>query len=279
VQATGSFDDEELTSVTISDVACGISAAGLLVCQDDTYDFGEPVIDVASGGLPGGFDRICVLLESGSIHCLEGPEALLDPDVTYTMISQSDLFVCGLREDGGIDCESGPGPEGEFVTVAIGHQIGCAITVDEALVCFDPIATTDEGAKVYENTPAGSFRAVAVEKHLHPHACAVTTSGGLVCFDPNKDYVTPYEGEEIFTDVAVGYGTLCALTTDGRIECFLEDPNQWTSIYEAENSPGGPLTEEPGYTGLTADGGSDRYCALNAEGLTVCWMVQTVLVP
>jgi hypothetical protein len=259
--------------------ACGISREGLLVCQGDTYDFGEPVIDVTAGGLPGSLERVCVLLESGRVQCVGNDYLVLDPDADYTMISQSDLFLCGLRKDGGIDCETGPGPEGEFITLAVGHQIGCGITTDEELICFDPVHGTEEGPVIYENTPQGSFQAVAVDKHLAPHACAITTDGVIVCFSPEREDLVRSELDEEFQEIAVGDRTLCALTADGRVLCFREDPSQPSTTYDLDDSPGGDLDEAPGYSNLTADGGSDRYCALDADGLTVCWMVSTVLLP
>jgi hypothetical protein len=265
-QPTNGFSSQELSKLEVGGIACGITIESTLACEDFTYDFGESVEQLAVSDFHGGIQTICALLESGKVRCVGGTDYALDPEERYVFISSSDLNLCGVTARGRIDCVAGSEPEGEFVSIATGSDYSCAIEVTGELLCFNSLG--DGAGEEVDGAPAGRFSAVAVNEHQVGPACGILIKDGeLVCWTPlearanSLGHLYPPRGS--FVEVAVGFSSACAVDASGQVTCFTRSPT------EAETSITSPVNGI--FSELSADGGSERYCALDEGKHSICW--------
>ncbi len=201
---------------------CALTSQGTIPCWDregEEYALfsGSNHVWFSLGG-----DRQCAVVSGGSVTCGKrgyGYNLQPAPLAKYTRVSVSD-HACGLTAAGGVRCwvrESGrtssdpneygqlDAPrEGTYRQVVVYGDSACALSMEGKIVCWG----RSTGA-----VPTGGEFAVLDEGFT----CAVTEAGGIVCWGP--------DGSERFADAGYTYvsrvgNTLCAITTDGALECF-----------------------------------------------------------
>ena len=202
--------------------------------------------------------------------------------------------VCGIRvnqtlacwgdpvplEDGEEEGGGGGGsllggvPGGRFIDVALGDRHGCAIRVDQSLVCWGqdyqgPLRFAglywEYGPMGVSDAPEGRFRSVSSH---YEGTCAVRVDLALACWGPPFEVPprpgvpqSPYEArarqpEGRFTDVAVGYRHACAIRVERTLACW--------------GSRDGPL--DPPQGEFTAIASSYGYsCAIRTDMTLACW--------
>jgi hypothetical protein len=254
------FDDEIFDSVGVGTALCGIVDGSRLVCEDETYDFGSPITQIEASG-EGIFDPyLCVLLANGEIECVIQETRALDSELPIVEMDASNLNICIITIEGGVECATGLGPEGSYASVATGDFTSCAIRSDGGLVCFQPLS--DGFATALSGAPEGEFREISVEKHGSFHGCALSSEGAALCFSlPDLEEVGAPEGE--FSEISVGSTSACALTVDGIAIC-------WLLPFDSTTAEPSVLSEEKLH-GLVTNSYLGEYCALGEDGAPVCW--------
>lgn len=129
---------------------------------------------------------VCGLDLNGEVVCWHAwtldaltptPVSVVDFDV--------DTHACGLTGPGELACwgtndddpEANP-PAGQFIAVAVGHRLSCALTLEGAVRCWGE----DRWAAL--ETPPGRFTRLAVGGG---HACALREDGRVLCWGQAQD--------------------------------------------------------------------------------------------
>ena len=204
----------------------------------------------------------------------------------FTEVATNELFSCGLRADGTVDCwgwRSSGMPitlDGRFTAIIMDPQ-PCGLRVDGTVDCWDFYPEeqddlpegrfsaidggglflcglrTDEtiecwGSDWYGATqaPEGRFRSVTAGED---HACGLGVDGSVVCWGRNDEgQADPPPGR--FTAVQAGTDYTCGLRTDRTVAC-------WGSL----------LTDPPEDRFDTLVVGDYQACATRADGTVACW--------
>ena len=162
-------------------------------------------------GLVRSFGDRCAVLDGGGIFANGGVEFGSNE---YVDCAASDNGVCGLRDDGEIDCNSTTGdwtpvPKGPFVDLGVSMGEACAIDSVDSLICWG------ESPKLL-GVPATPFDSVV--GGTEPDFCGIT-QGRVWCSPEPGQAITGTDAVK----VAVGAGLVCALFPDGRVGCAAPD--------------------------------------------------------
>ena len=275
--------------------ACAIREGGSVVCfgrQSHNRSAGPagagPFVDVTLALYNG-----CALAADGSVECWGGHSAYetfvhpQDPDqravntqintapagVKFTAIEMSttELYGCGLAEDGAVHCwgwklaypAQTTAPAGSFASISVGSWASCALDADNYLTCWG----IDDGDLF--TPPEGTFRQTDGGDGF---GCALKSDGAIDCWgglNGWKQLDAPDTGT--FTLVSSGNVHACALKSDGTAAC-------WGGVHPAGTSNAGqtiPAAVAPTSTFTTLDAGPDLTCGVRTDGTLQCWGATT----
>jgi len=156
---------------------------------------------------------ICGLRQDGTVQC-RGDLGALAPDDDSTPLRQmdvSDAGTCGVGIDGDAACWGSrqPAPPGRFADISTGPLLACGVREDGAAVCWGTAAFTVRSA-------AAAWASVAVGTD---HVCLLDAAGSVVCLGPGAP--GPFTAPSgAFESVAVGESVAFAIRDDGRIESW-----------------------------------------------------------
>ena len=171
-----------------------------------------------------------------------------------TGLDMAGIGACGVRESGAISCWGGvgvgPGPEGPFTSVALGH-FGCAIrAADAGIECWN-------GGSVGEVVPAGEFSSVSA---MLSHGCGLRKVGTVACwgwYPDTKPAAQPPDGQ--FVSVSAGLFHACGIRTDRIVECWGRSGN------------GESLSQPPSGEFTFVSSGANFSCGLRPDKSLTCW--------
>ena len=209
-------------------------------------------------------DSVCAIRVDESLACWGD-----------TVPFEGEVGEDGVFPVGGAGSLLGGVPEGRFADVALGERHGCAIRVDESLVCWgaDYLGRLRWGGSVWvygpmgvSDAPQGRFRSVSTSRR---RTCAIGVNLALACWGPHFDGPprpgVAYSEAEVaafsqpqgrFTDVGVGDWHACAIRLDRALVCW--------------GHRGGPLDPPSGE--FIAVASSYQYsCAIRIEQTIACW--------
>ena len=192
-----------------------------LACRDDPRNthsarehFRLPLFDCGVTGVRGSADAVMVHDAEGQHPGGGGASGVAAP---LGRFAAGEHEACVVRESGRVDCwgdcgdSACKGPDGRFVSVAVGLDGGCGVTTDGDVACWG------KAAERVARVRSGPFRSVAVDPS--GFACAIRGDGGVECFgDADPAILTVPEGR--FSRVAVGGGRACAIRVDGGLLCW-----------------------------------------------------------
>ena len=250
-----------LASVNMQGATCGLRTDNEVVCWGDLDNYKGFSGKFTS--LSGGLSHICGLRENGSIECAGSNMAYQQGDVG----------------------QSRP-PAGTFKALDAGGSHNCAISTDDSLVCW---GSDSDGQS---SPPEGKFKAIAAghrftcaiqmddtvecwgtnEKRrlASPsgefvqidagsfHTCGIIKSGAILCWGDNEDGATSAPGGK-FTSVSAGGGFSCGVHEGGELSCW------------GLNTSDGKFNEPPSgqFTSVSIDAGNS--CGIRTDGNLVCW--------
>ncbi len=198
------------------------------------------------------------------------------PPGRFTTIHAGGNDVCGLRENGTVECWARYSPEydnrypeynpylvppkGEFTTINVSAEIGCGMRPDGKHECWGkngwifPVAD-------------GDFLTVGGGEGYWSEACGALRNGGVECWGLS----TWTEGEElpetrrdaqgVFIKLSMGDYLMCGLHPNGDVECS-------TPIAEREEHP---ITKTPEGVFVDISIGNDHACGLRPDWSVECW--------
>lgn len=199
----------------------------------------------------------CALEAAGDIHCdVDGVQEELVLEGEYTKVVASRANICGLHRDGAITCfdttgarlVSDPGPYADFDVFNDGGICGLDTQGDLSWLNHPQAAALPA-------LPAGAF--AEVDASETGAGCAISTAdGSLACFGDEVLVANAPQGS--FSEVAVGAGVACAVSTDGALTCW-RDPEVCPDV-------------EPAPTSLRSlSAGGCQVCGLDERGVGLCW--------
>jgi hypothetical protein len=235
---------------------CGLRADGSLSCWGSGGTRVGPYIDFATD------DSSCAVKSDGELECY-GCGNVPAPPGPFKAVTTGFHACCGIRGDDTLACWGSAGlpPPGTFTRVSGAESTFCAVATDGTIACWG----ADEGGVRLPRI--GPYMTGVRGGRGY---CYIRPSGTLDCFDGTTTGGLVYPPWGRFTEVAVGYQTACALTTDGAAECF---------------SMTGDLPAVPPvatFSTLVGWGGSssgERFCGLTVAGEVLCWGGSDVALP
>lgn len=232
--------------------ACGIDAAGTVLCWGYTNAIYEPPPPVALRDLA--VNRAaCGFRENGEIYCWGNPPIGAPPLGEFRSVHLGRDFGCALSVDGELECWGGNEhdrarpPAGPFSQVSLGADHGCAVReADGSLACWG------RGQDGQASPPEGAFRHVSGGEL---HSCGVRVDGTITCWGTvPRDFPIPGGA---FVRVATDRDVACAVDAEDRVTCWGRDI-------------GITLRNTAGLRDVGV--GRDFVCALRAaDGAPLCW--------
>jgi hypothetical protein len=244
---------------------CALRTSGELECWGVDTDgmFAPP---------PGPFDTVdvgyrhgCGRRTTGEYVCWgndSSGETIVPLDEHYEAVSYVGTDGCVIDSNlelkcfGALSGDQTALPPGPFSRVELNTRGGCAIRVDDELVCFG-----DNPNQTIMDAPHGAD--VVDFEFGSGYGCAVHVNGALECFGQDTygvGILNPPAGT--FVDVALVRSVGCALRTDGTIACW--GASQHSNL-TTENPPAGTFTQL-----VAVEAGYDM-CALDTAGQATCW--------
>jgi alpha-tubulin suppressor-like RCC1 family protein len=229
---------------------------------------------VAVTAMAGGNDNTCAVTTAGAVECW-GYGQYGDLGNGATAGSLTPVAVTGLSSGA--------------VSVAMGYDVGCALTTAGAVECWGD-GVLGNGTNTMSSTPVqvtGLASGIASIAAGLGHVCALTTAGALVCWgsddgDPDGGPASvpePVSGMSSgVAAVALGESHSCALTTVGAVSCW--GSNQYGQLgngapLDGDASPASSPVPVP-VSGLPSSiasigGGYNHSCAVTTGGAALCW--------
>jgi hypothetical protein len=193
---------------------CGLKTDGTVVCAGITAPTGTFKQLASNDTWPQ--STVCGIKPDDTVTCW-GEAALTFPSGTFKKIALTDGIGCGIRTDDTIACtgvtsEDFPVPGGTFKELSLAIRTFCAIRTDGTLFCD----TADLSMRpVLQQVPSGMFTKVST---AGLQTCALRVDQTIACWGWEVAGATwPPSGT--YQDLDLDEGG-CALTTDGRIECW-----------------------------------------------------------
>ena len=131
---------------------------------------------------------------------------------SFSAVSSSGGFACGLRTDATVTCwghnsfGQAEAPTGTFAAISTGSFHACGLRPDATITCW---GRNNEGQA---DAPTGTFNAVAPG---YVHSCGLRTNGTITCWGHATGLVT------VFGLVDPPTGTFSSVTASGRFSCGL----------------------------------------------------------
>lgn len=206
----------------------------------------------------------CVIATDGTVSCwgeATGPVEPTDipsPSGTFLQIDASTYGMCGIRDDGSIDCWNAPSyhyyetsTPGTFTQVVVGEKHACALGSDGGVSCWGNWAGR-------AGTPAGSFIGISTSLHTN---CGVRADLSLTCWgEPLSSYTGPVEPTPAgaYTQVSVGWQHACAIKqSDSTVVCW--------------GSPGRSRVPSGAFKRVVASTSGSGTCGIKTNNTAVCW--------
>jgi alpha-tubulin suppressor-like RCC1 family protein len=249
------------------------------VSAEDGQRYGLPTagakLPAAVTSMAASRQRVCVLLENGSVRCW-GPNFYGDLGDGTDMGSFEPMQVAGLT--GGIK------------TLVGGSSHVCALSEKGKVSCWGDnsegqLGTGDGQSANRPVTPAGLDSGVTALYGSDGGTCAQMEDGSFLCWGPNRSGLLGTGDEEVKPTpslmalpdqppvaLAMGDSHTCALLEGGAAEC-------WGSNYSGELGIGGvdvltttaaPVEGLPGPIS-SIHAGAQNTCAIVADGSLWCW--------
>ncbi|MCY4424627.1 MAG: RCC1 domain-containing protein [Acidimicrobiaceae bacterium] len=237
---------------------CGLRADAALVC------WGVGIYGAGSDALDGAFTAVAV----GDLHACALRERPDDTDSNVVCWGIANLplpqsHACRRSADGeGYWNCSGPDPDygyplwrnqteapaGSYTQISAGANHTCAITQDQAAVCWG------DNRAGQSDAPEGEFTQVSA---VDDSSCALSVDGTPVCWGANAG-LRPPPGEFTSVSAAGRWGRPCGIRPDGAVQCWGQEgrygePPEWV----------GPLVD--------ASVGQHGSCGVRADASLACW--------
>lgn len=294
---------------------CGIRADRRIVCWGGRHG------DVSRGPKPEGADRVgavsthepshsttasaafggtrsCVLDEAGEPTCRGRPAV---PDPNLSVGPALDVAVgfeqsCTVRRDRSVACwgghrgayvvgarAEGDAPTPRFQSIEVGYHVGCGITLDGTLRCWED--GTDRRGRSPNETygragpPSGTFASFALGRY---HGCGRRADGSVACWGidrstdrderrrrrgPRLDGGQTQPPSQTYEQLAAGGFHTCGIRADGALECWGlgSEPCRRESKLDVDQA----VAPEGTFRDVAA--GLLHTCALRENGELVCW--------
>jgi alpha-tubulin suppressor-like RCC1 family protein len=190
--------------------SCALNADHAIVCWGREIGYGPPQGSFSQISMS--TYRACAVKTDGTLACWGYSTDWKLPDGKFQQVSIDDDQACAIRSDGSIVCwdEQGSTPQaGAFVRVSTGGGYACALAVDGTITCWPP----RNSPVSYGPAPTGKYAQISVGQG----ACGVSLDGVITCWANRSSFGVP---EGSYSQIAVGYGQVCALTSDGMPTCW-----------------------------------------------------------
>ncbi|MBN2717231.1 MAG: hypothetical protein JXX14_15365, partial [Deltaproteobacteria bacterium] len=176
--------------------------------------------------------------------------------------------ICGLYEDGGVQCWAGtttyesdlvPGNGGDFTKIAVGGSFACALNANGRLTCWGSSSQFSEYVDM-SLISGGNFEKVYAAPG---YVCGLKADGTARCFGGlTISLLEIFPPVNIaFESLALGNTHLCGLLPDGMVKCYCDDDGN------CGMPDGGPFQQ------IVA--GDDFTCGLKSSGTVECWPAAT----
>jgi alpha-tubulin suppressor-like RCC1 family protein len=256
------------------DSVCGLSESGAIICYGGAVrrdDNGKPFLPAKVNG---------------------------QPPRRFTSVSAGSRMVCGVTNIGGVECISdGLGkdgkssymdippalkgtmqaverPSGKVVKVSVGSVAYCAIMENGSLRCINNAAVNNGKKNKQKFTGAcmgstgGCITFIGEEiwpRGGGPPGTPGFNKGNKLKAGGRVNGFTDGGDGNVYTDVSVGSAFMaCAVTRKGTIECFGDDGNGNTGLYE-------PHFPEYGEKFVKVSTGASHACGQTDKGNVICW--------
>jgi alpha-tubulin suppressor-like RCC1 family protein len=253
-------------------------------------------------------DTVCFAddpLIAGSIGCAIAPH-VVSRDLHLTSISAGDSLTCALAVDGAAWCwgdnrlgqlgtggtsRDGPqrvtAPGAAFTQVSAGGRHACGIAAG-VTYCWgeDSLGQLGDARRINSTTPipvASDESFTTVTTGLR-HSCAVNVDGNAYCWGNNEtgqlgtgavggsvEVPVPVMGGHMYTAVAAGDSSTCALRTDGAVLCWGSNAHGQLGRSSAGGSSGTPVPVPGGPVFSAVSVGAGHACAIDVAGAAYCW--------
>ena len=173
----------------------------------------------------------------------------------FTAVATHELFSCGLRADGTVDCwgwlyQGSPvALDGRFREISLDF-LPCGLRIDGTVGCWSP--DSGEG----DDPPEGKFSSIDGGGLGSGFLCGLRTDETIECWGRDS-YGATRAPEGRFGSVTVGEDHACGLGVDGTVSC-------WGSNNDGQADPPSGL-----FTAVSA--GSWYTCGLRLDGTVACW--------
>jgi alpha-tubulin suppressor-like RCC1 family protein len=251
---------------------------------------GAVAIDIAAGrGIS------CYLGAAGTAHCWGEVAGSPSPrpvaaETPFTELSTGWFTACGLTAEGAVHCwgrEPGDAPVRQLITDTIVQIDGeCGLTTEGAVRCWGRSEHLSTGAEspAFELISAGFRRVCGLDAEGVAHCWGANEHGQLgtgqatdTCrMDhgpafPCTGSPAPVLAELRFTDLAVGNGVICGVSTEGRAHCWGAWNRQGalgTGGFEPSVTPV-PVASAETFQSLVAH--ESTVCGVATSGTAYCW--------
>ena len=287
-----------------SSYPCGKGLEGEIVCWDPyTEALVSPTprevvaFDTAD-------DSACWLLPDATVGCA-GRFGSPSPAGAFQSVAVGEAagspdFACGVRSSGELACWGGCNghdcgnifpPEGVFKSVSLGYAHGCAIKIDDTVVCWGSVEPVGRGIP-----SPGTFRSLGGgdsvghcgirpddtldcwgEIQALPGAfqsfsmgigsrgdfyCGVRTDGTIACANyGHYRELTPPEGQ--FQSVSVGAWHACGVRASSAVACWGWNTDYLGEVIGRATPPAGEFR--------AVSAGENYTCGIRSDGTLACW--------
>ena len=200
--------------------------------------------------IAGSGGSVCGLRDDGSLQCWGSQERVLSGTVSSL---SWDRHLCGLRMDGTLTCAMSTRgddlaylPKEPLSDFSEGRFHGCGIRAkDGSLTCWSQ--EPDDAV----TPPQGAFTEVVSGLH---YSCARASGGVVKCFGKEAPPQVP---QSQFEALSGGLSHVCGIRKDGSLECF------------GQNVEG--VTEPPAGKYKKVSCGNWHCCAIAEDNSLACW--------
>lgn len=252
---------EKCDGIAFGDTTCrtekGQGWNGELSCRSDCKTIDTSTCFEVKPQIVAAREFNCRLNYEGRVDCWN-KEDILPNSGTYVKISTGSFHVCGLKNDGTVECW-GENSEGQndvppmlFQDVIADGRYSCGLAMDGTIQCWG------ESTLGQTTPPRGSgYRSLAGGKE---HACAIDFDGAIQCWGTWKG-APEFRIYEVllnqeYSAASTGRYYDCGLEESGQAECWSENPDQ-------SGRKQGPFTKLSTNTFHT--------CGLRNDGDIECW--------
>ena len=257
----GGWKFASVSSAVANEHNCGVKTDGAIECWGASEFLKADPPDGQFRSVSVGMWHACGVKTDGAIECW-GYGQVTPPQGEFASVSAGREHTCGVMTNSAVVCwgnnESGQAtpPDGQFASVNAGWTATCGVRTDGAVECW--------GAGAKEKTPfEGQFTSVGGYGAYGEFPCGLRTDSAIECWWDSFSQIWPPEGE--FASLSVGPVHLCAVRTDGTVECSGKRAVHERTVNETEIWP------PQGERFASVSVGSGRTCGVRADGTVQCY--------